>query len=117
MVKRTWKTWLRRATILVLGGFLGAIVAQQALAQVKGPADFDFSGGSQGKVTFSHEKHLAKNPKCTDCHTQIFKMAKGQRTAFKMADMEKGQACGTCHNGQVAFNVKDQANCDKCHKK
>jgi c(7)-type cytochrome triheme protein len=34
-----------------------------------------------------------------------------------MADMEKGQACGTCHNGQVAFNVKEKADCTKCHKK
>jgi c(7)-type cytochrome triheme protein len=34
-----------------------------------------------------------------------------------MADMENGQACGTCHNGQVAFNVKEKADCTKCHKK
>ena len=25
--------------------------------------------------------------------------------------------CGTCHNGQAAFSVKDKADCAKCHKK
>jgi c(7)-type cytochrome triheme protein len=80
-------------------------------------ADFEFAGGSEGKVTYSHEKHLAKNLKCTECHTKIFKMTKGQRSAPKMADMENGQACGTCHNGQVAFSVKEKADCAKCHKK
>jgi len=116
-VKHTWKSWLLCAAVLTLIGFVGGILAQQAWAQAKGPADFDFAGGSEGKVTYGHEKHAAKNPKCTDCHTKIFKMAKGQRTAFKMADMEKGQACGTCHNGQAAFSVKEKADCAKCHKK
>ena len=116
-MKHTWKSWLLCAAVLTLIGFVGGILAQQAWAQAKGPADFDFAGGSEGKVTYGHEKHAAKNPKCTDCHTKIFKMAKGQRTAFKMADMEKGQACGTCHNGQAAFGVKEKADCAKCHKK
>jgi c(7)-type cytochrome triheme protein len=116
-VKRTQNRGLIIAALLSLAGFLGGFVAPQALAQVKGPADFQFDGKGGGKVTFSHEKHLAKNPKCTDCHTKIFKMAKGQRSAPKMADMEKGQACGTCHNGQAAFSVKAQSDCAKCHQK
>jgi len=116
-MKHAWKSWVLCAALLVLIGFVGAILTQQVWAQAKGPADFDFAGGSQGKVAFSHEKHAAKNPKCTDCHTKIFKMAKGQRSTPKMADMEKGQACGACHNGQVAFGVKDAADCAKCHKK
>jgi c(7)-type cytochrome triheme protein len=106
--------------VLVVGlvGVLGAILALQAGAgEMKGPADFEFAGGSQGKVVFSHEKHSAKNPKCTDCHTKIFKMTKGQRSAPKMADMNTGQSCGTCHDGKAAFSVKEQADCAKCHKK
>jgi c(7)-type cytochrome triheme protein len=116
-VKQAWKYWLLCAAFLMLLGFAGGILAQHAWAQAKGPADFDFAGGSEGKVTFSHEKHTPKSPKCTDCHTKLFKMAKGQRSALKMADMEKGEACGTCHNGQVAFGVKEKAECAKCHKK
>ena len=116
-MQRAWKSWLRCAAVLVVLGFAGGILVQQAWAQMKGPADFDFAGGSEGKVSFSHEKHAAKSPKCTDCHTKFFKMAKGQRSAPKMADMEKGQACGSCHNGQAAFSVKEKADCAKCHKK
>jgi c(7)-type cytochrome triheme protein len=97
--------------------FLGAVLVQEAWSQAKGPADFEFAGGSQGKVVFSHEKHLAKNPKCTDCHVKIFKMTKGQRSSPKMADMNNGQACGSCHNDKTAFGVKEAANCAKCHKK
>jgi c(7)-type cytochrome triheme protein len=116
-VRLTWRSTLALAVVVGLIAFFGVIVVQKAWAQAKGPADFDFAGGGQGKVVFSHEKHLAKNSKCTDCHTKLFKMAKGQRTAFKMADMNNGQACGACHNGQGAFGVKDAANCSKCHQK
>jgi c(7)-type cytochrome triheme protein len=105
------------AIAVAMVGLMGVVAVEKALAQAKGPADFEFPGDKEGKVTFSHEKHLAKSPKCTDCHTKIFKMAKGQRSTPKMADMEKGQSCGTCHNGQAAFDVKDKAVCTKCHKK
>jgi c(7)-type cytochrome triheme protein len=99
-------------------GFFGAMLIEKAGAgELKGPADFEFAGGAEGKVVFSHEKHGAKNPKCTDCHVKVFKMTKGQRSAPKMADMEKGQSCGTCHDGKTAFSVKEKGDCAKCHKK
>lgn len=116
-MRLTWKSTLALAVVVGLIAFLGAIVAQKAWAQAKGPADFEYDGKGSGKVVFSHEKHAAKNPKCTDCHTKVFKMAKGQRTAFKMADMNTGQSCGTCHDAKTAFSVKDQATCTKCHQK
>lgn len=100
--------------------FLGlCLVLFEVQAQPKPPADFTFDQGkeSPGKVTFSHEKHLQKNPKCTDCHTKIFKMKRGTTPDFTKANMKQGQNCGTCHNGQVAFSVNDQGSCDKCHKK
>jgi c(7)-type cytochrome triheme protein len=115
-MKLTWKSGLVLAALVAVIALCGAIVAQKAWAQMKGPADFSFAGGSEGKVVFSHEKHLAKGEKCTECHTKIFKMTK-QHSTFKMADMEKGQACGACHNGQVAFSLKEKANCTKCHQK
>jgi c(7)-type cytochrome triheme protein len=114
---RTWKSTVVVAALVALVGFCGAAVVGKAFAQAKGPADFEFDGKGNGKVSFSHEKHLVKSPKCTDCHTKIFKMAKGQRSAPKMAEMEGGQSCGTCHNGQAAFSVKDKAACTKCHLK
>ena len=113
----TGKSLLALAVLAGLITFFGTLEIQKGWAQLKGPADFEFAGGGAGKVIYSHEKHSAKNPKCTDCHTKIFKMAKGQRSAPKMAEMNKGQACGACHNGKAAFSVQDQANCVKCHKK
>jgi c(7)-type cytochrome triheme protein len=116
-MKLTWKQVSTIAALAVLVAFCGAVVVEKAMAQMKGPADFEFAGGAQGKVVFSHEKHLAKSPQCTACHTKLFKMTKGQRSALKMADMNNGQACGSCHDGKTAFNVKDAAECAKCHKK
>lgn len=113
----TWRSTLLLAVVVGVIAFFGAVLAQQAWAQAKGPADFEFAGGAQGKVVFSHEKHVAKSPKCTDCHVKVFKMTPKQRSAPKMADMEKGQSCGTCHDGKTAFSVKEQGDCAKCHKK
>jgi len=66
-----------------------------------------------GDVTFSHDIHIQAY-KCADCHTKIFPYkAVSQKTT--MADMEKGQSCGTCHNkDKDAFSVK--GDCEKCHK-
>ena len=60
-MRQAWKSWLLCAAVLMLLGFASGILAQRAWAQAKGPADFDFSGSSEGKVTYSHEKHLAKS--------------------------------------------------------
>ncbi|HSB70518.1 MAG TPA: cytochrome c3 family protein [Candidatus Methylomirabilis sp.] len=116
-MKLTLKHVMTFAAVVVLVAFCGAVVVEKAMAQMKGPADFEFAGGAQGKVVFSHEKHAAKSPQCTACHTKLFKMAKGQRSALKMADMNNGQACGSCHDGKTAFSVKEAADCAKCHKK
>jgi len=76
----------------------------------------DFKGGAMGKVTFDGKKHAEKGLKCNDCHTKIFQMKKGS-TKMKMADINAGKFCGTCHDGTKAFKASDSANCKKCHKK
>ena len=122
-MKHAWKSWVLCAALLMLIGFVGAILAQQAWAQAKGPENFDFAGGSQGKVTFSHEKHVAAGNKCTACHVKIFKMKKGGTGPLTMEKMKAGEQCGACHNGKTAvegktvFLASDTANCTKCHKK
>jgi c(7)-type cytochrome triheme protein len=102
--------------VLVVGMALAA--AGSLMAQAKPPADFTFDQGkdSPGKVTFSHEKHTAKNPKCTDCHVKIFKMKKGT-TDTKGGSMHEEKSCGACHNGTASFSAKEKASCEKCHKK
>ena len=61
---------------------------------------------------FSHKFHTQVYG-CKECHPAKVKpdMKKNKRTT--MADMEKGQSCGTCHNGKGAFTVK--GDCAKCH--
>lgn len=69
------------------------------------------------KVTFDGKIHAEKGLKCNDCHTKIFPMKKSPPGTYTMEKMNKGENCGTCHNGTKAFNTSDQANCVKCHKK
>jgi c(7)-type cytochrome triheme protein len=103
----------------------GLLAASPGWAQVKTPADMTFEGGkdSPGKVTFSHEKHMAAGNKCTSCHVKVFKMKKGGTGALTMDKMKAGEQCGACHTGKpaaegkVSFALTEKANCEKCHKK
>jgi c(7)-type cytochrome triheme protein len=103
---------------------LSPLAASTGFAQAKPPADMTFEGGkdSPGKVTFSHEKHMAGGGKCTACHVKVFKMKKGGTGPLTMDKMKAGEQCGACHTGKpiegkTAFAVADTANCEKCHKK
>lgn len=75
----------------------------------------EYAGGSAGKVLFDEKTHGDKGLKCTDSHTRVFPMKKG--TKITMVEMNEGRNCGACHNGQKAFKLSEQANCEKCHKK
>lgn len=70
--------------------------------------------GSPGSVSLDGKVHAEKGIKCMDCHNKIWPMKKG--ADMKMADMDAGKYCGSCHNGEKAFSTKDQANCTKCHR-
>lgn len=72
--------------------------------------DVKFTIKDAGSVNFSHNFHRSKFA-CNNCHNAIFNAGKGSKR-FTMADMEKGNSCGKCHDGKAAFSVK---NCDKCH--
>jgi c(7)-type cytochrome triheme protein len=76
----------------------------------------EFAGGPMGKVTFDGKVHADKGLKCDACHTKIFQMKKGS-AKITMAAMNKGENCGTCHNGTQAFKSSDPKNCGNCHKK
>lgn len=69
-----------------------------------------------GKVVFDGKSHGGAGLKCPDCHTKVFPMKK-DAGKMKMADINAGKGCGTCHNGDKAFKSSDAANCAKCHKK
>ena len=72
--------------------------------------NFSFPGAGM-PVTFSHQNH-AKKYSCSECHPKLFTMRKGS-TQITMDLMYKGNSCGSCHNGKIAFT---STNCIKCHK-
>jgi c(7)-type cytochrome triheme protein len=86
----------------------------------------------QGKVEFSHLKHKElfgqEKLDCKPCHMTkppLFAMRKPKEgevhEVVTMAQMAEGKACGGCHNGKttingkVAFDVKSEDNCSRCH--
>jgi c(7)-type cytochrome triheme protein len=103
---------LAQALIVVLASvaFLGSAVASPPGQKI------EYAGGPMGKVTFDGKVHADKGLKCDECHTKIFQMKKGS-TKITMAAMNKGENCGTCHNGTKAFKSSDPAKCTTCHKK
>ncbi len=104
---------MKKAIIYVLAVTLTFVLAASAFAVGPGKT-VEFDGKGAGKVTFTGDSHKAF--KCNDCHPAIFKMKKGTSVG-SMKEMKAGKSCGTCHNGTKAFDVNDNANCGKCHKK
>ena len=108
--------------ISIISIFILCLVAMGvAYAQQKkvggGELKFEAKGSDLGPVTFSHEIHATQQKlKCTDCHTKIFKMKKGD-SKMTQAAFAEGKYCGTCHNGKKSFSATDKASCGKCHKK
>ena len=106
----------------IIGIFILCLMAMgMASAQQKkvggGEIKYEAKGSNLGPVTFSHETHVTQQKaKCTDCHTKIFKMKKGE-SKMTQASFAEGKYCGTCHNGKKAFSAVAQADCGKCHKK
>lgn len=95
---------------------LSLAVPLSASAQRVGGGDLTFSPNNASPVVFSHEKHVSeKGLKCTGCHYQIFQMSKGSNK-IDMSKITKGDFCGKCHNGQKAFDAKDEKNCVRCHR-
>ncbi len=87
-----------------------------SLAAGTGGGDLTFKPQNAKPVIFSHEEHVnVKELKCSACHNHTFQMGKDE-DKMDMSKMTKGLFCGHCHNGTKAFDVKDKANCQRCHK-
>jgi c(7)-type cytochrome triheme protein len=100
---------MNKSTMLGIA-FASIVVIGSAIAQ-EAPADIAYECPN-GNVTFSHAKHIAKHPACTDCHPDPFGMAKSE------LGMEKGHAgCGKCHkaDGPGPTDVANAEHCAKCH--
>lgn len=120
---------IRRSATLALACLLTVgFTPTRGLAQAKPkiPPPFAFEqqttdeqgNRSPGKVTFNHQTHIDKGQKCLNCHgkDKPFKTKNGTSPDMTMKAYNEGKACGTCHNGKVAFSTKEMGNCLKCHK-
>src|SRR5574337_25817 len=120
---------IRRSATLALACLLiVSVTPTRSLAQAKPkiPPPFAFEqktkgeqgNSSPGKVTFDHKVHIDKGQKCLNCHgkDKPFKTKIGTSPDLTMKAYNEGKACGTCHNGKVAFSTKEMGNCLKCHK-
>ncbi|MGE5239080.1 MAG: cytochrome c3 family protein [Chloroflexota bacterium] len=99
--------------IPAIGIVIVLLLSAIAVAKVGG-GDAVFEEKRVGSVTFSHDSHVGMGMKCTDCHDALY-VTKEKHKHITMAQMQKGQSCGACHNGKKAFNVK--GTCNQCHKK
>lgn len=67
-----------------------------------------------GSIEFSHYQHLdAVGRDCVLCHNRLFHIDPKKNQPVSMEEMAKGKSCGACHNGDMAFSVKE--NCESCH--
>ncbi len=114
-MRRYWILAIVPLTLLMLAG--GGLLAQglpklpDGLALVK-------SSDSPGQVTFNHFTHVdSTKPECATCHPKPFSILGskgGKRATMKHDDFQKGQFCGSCHDGKKAFAVEDD--CTNCHR-
>lgn len=68
-------------------------------------------------VVFSHWIHRVKY-RCNVCHGEIEFSMKSNETDIDCDRMfNKGEYCGTCHNGKIAFGriESEGRNCEVCH--
>ncbi len=106
---------MKRTGLLLLA--IGLVVCgRTAFGVVVGGGDLTFHPKGAKPVFFSHAKHVEDaKEKCSACHYHVFQMEQNS-DKMDMSKINKGMFCGICHNGVRAFDVKDQANCEKCHK-
>ncbi len=74
------------------------------------PRDSAVAAPAYPAARFPHWVHRIRYT-CTSCHPEAFGMRLGT-TPLTMAAMQRGEACGTCHDGRTAFALTQ---CDRCH--
>jgi c(7)-type cytochrome triheme protein len=111
---------IRCAVILLTLGLTGTVLAG-SLPRLPNDRPLPQGDGSPGVVTFSHASHVdAGKPDCTTCHPALFpilsRSANQAAPRFTHAKMEKGVACGKCHDGKSAHGFDDCATCHAAPK-
>ena len=106
MIKEGFKMLLMLLSLIFIPTALLAVPSGQIVT---------WEGGGQGTVQFEGDEHAEKGYKCDSCHPSLFPRKKGS-VKMTMDLLNKGQFCGSCHNGKIAFNTSDPKKCHECHK-
>ncbi len=93
-------------TLVILAGNASAVGSDKTIT---------WAGGGKGKVLFDGRKHAEKGYVCKDCHHGLFSMKYGT-AKITHAELKRGQYCGACHNGTLAFSTVDPGTCFACHQ-
>ena len=104
---------LRLFTVLLTLGLTGVALAG-SLPRLPKDRALPQGTDSPGVVTFRHASHVDQaKPDCTTCHPALFPILhhSDAGAALKHKDMEKGSACGKCHDGKSAHGFDDCATC------
>jgi c(7)-type cytochrome triheme protein len=101
---------------VVVGAFLSAVVWMFVSPPVEGfYGDMVLNSKAEQRgmppVVFPHWIHRAEF-KCKVCHPAIFEMKSGANDIDMEKIVFKGQFCGKCHNGEIAWKP---VICARCH--
>jgi len=96
-------------TLVLAGAFFSSNIA---LAEYGDVVINNYSDAQKIRpVVFPHWFHRIRYA-CKVCHTDLGFKFKAGGNDINMAKIANGQYCGACHNGTLAWPVK---NCDQCH--
>lgn len=110
--------WVPAIVPLALVLLAGTGIVAQDLPKLPDALDITKAADSPGQVIFNHMTHVdVSKPDCTTCHPKPFSILGskgGTRATMKHEQFEKGQLCGSCHDGKKAFAIQDD--CTNCHR-
>ncbi|MBU4326662.1 MAG: hypothetical protein KKB91_02830 [Proteobacteria bacterium] len=111
-------------SLLALMAFLAASLLLVNTSMAEEAYDADQYGPEEPIVwttpteaTFTHKTHtMDAGLACDACHDEIFAMEQGATENagdFTMQSFKEGKYCGSCHDGNTAFDATTQ--CGSCH--
>ena len=102
---------LLTAIMAVVGAFVTVIVPREGGAEYGDIVmNLEAEKAEMPPVVFPHWFHRIRF-KCKVCHEEIFVMRAGANHVT-MIEIIKGNYCGKCHNGRIAWAP---LYCDRCH--
>jgi c(7)-type cytochrome triheme protein len=104
------------ALLLAAAFGAGPLLATEPSLELRLPPDVAYSGAdaSPGPVVFSHVTHVPlAGMRCVECHPARFSIL-GPTRGLTHEEMNAGEKCGGCHDGNKASGVQDD--CTRCHK-